>query len=162
MSEDITDGFPGLKSDSNFKITSHKDFKYNCIAWAALYTDRWIWPPNTYELDGVHYHWPSDIDKGDNIETFINLFQSFGYTVCDDCIMEENYRKVALYKDPKTGNCTHASRQQRDGQWTSKLGREEDISHSSPYEIEGQNYGVVSCIMKKSGKYAHIDTLCTF
>ena len=109
MSDDITDGFPGLKSDPNFKLTSRKDFKYNCIAWAALYTDRWLWPPNTFDLDGVHFNWPSEIEKSDCIEAFINLFQSFGYTICHDCILEENFRKIALYSDPNTGNCTHAS-----------------------------------------------------
>jgi len=51
--------------------------------------------------------------------------------LCDDWRFEEDYIKVALYKD-KDNNCTHASLQKRDGIWTSKLGQSNDIAHGTP------------------------------
>jgi len=53
--------FPELAHDENFKITSKESSDYNCIAWAYIIEDKWMWP-NTGDgsfLDGVNY-WPSD------------------------------------------------------------------------------------------------------
>ena len=37
----------------------------------------------------------------------------------------------------------------RDGNWTSKLGKSNDIAHESPYSIEGDSYGKLACFMRK-------------
>ena len=148
MIEKILIAFPKLKDDNHFKITSKQDTRYNCIAWAAFYTDRWLWPPGGYLLDGVHYYWPSEIDKNDRIETFKAVFQLFEYVECENSEFEENYRKIALYQNAQ-GHCTHAARQKRNGIWTSKLGEEQDIEHGTPHTIECEMYGTVEFIMKK-------------
>lgn len=140
--------FPKLKEDKKFEITSRQDYKYNCISWAALYTDRWLWPPGGYILDGVNFFWPNEIESDESIESFIKLFKKFGYSICEDDSIEKGYRKIALYADGQE-NCTHASRQKLSGLWTSKLGKEHDIEHGNPYSIEGDVYGKVYCIMKK-------------
>jgi hypothetical protein len=43
---------------------------------------------------------------------------------------------------------THAARHLPDGQWTSKLGRWEDIEHRLPH-LEGETDGAVVKIMKR-------------
>lgn len=146
MSEkEIKQAFIKLQDDQNFKITSKRDQKYNCIAWAAFISDRWVWP---YPIvDGVY--WPDDVPREESIDAFIKMYQTYGYEVCElDDIQEDNYRKIALYKNSK-GNCTHASRQLRSGFWTSKLGQSEDIQHGTPFTIESPFYGEVAVIMKK-------------
>lgn len=144
----ILQTFPQLQKDPNFKVTSKSDYKYNCIAWAAIYDDRWIWPPTSYSLDGVYYYWPENTKNTDNVSSFIEMFEKKGYEKCSSYDFEKGYRKIALYAG-ENETCTHGARQISNGLWTSKLGAEQDIQHGSPYSIEGDNYGKVYCIMKK-------------
>ena len=148
MEEEILKAFPELIKDVNFKISSKQSIKYNCIAWAALFEDRWLWPPGGYSLDGVVFFWPSGIEASEKIETFIRLFESYGYEICISSDYEEGYRKIALFQDD-IGDCTHAARQKGDGLWTSKLGCEHDIEHKMPHSIEGLNYGKIAQFMRK-------------
>lgn len=146
----IISGFPGLGKDMNFKLTSPNDPNYNCIAWAYHYKDRWMWPDDgsTSDLDGVCY-WPDGILNTSDVEAFKEAFQLKGYEVCDSDDFESEYQKIALYVVPETTECTHASRQLRNGFWTSKLGPSFDIQHGTPYTIEGEIYGEVYCIMRR-------------
>lgn len=148
IEQHIFQAFPRLKQDVGFKITSKPDYSYNCIAWAAIKDNVWMWPPTEIRLEGVTY-WPDGIDKDDSLDSFIEAFKSEGYELCDDYNLEANYRKIALYTNPETKNCTHASRQLSTGFWTSKLGPQQDIQHSTPYEVEGQDYGKVAVFMRK-------------
>jgi len=91
------------------------------------------------------YQW---IGQGDSrITSLIALFAQVGFQLCDSQAVEADFDKVALYE--KDGTWTHASRQLANGQWTSKLGQDEDIEHQSPHCLEGDIYGRVHCIMKK-------------
>jgi hypothetical protein len=54
-----------------------------------------------------------------------------------------------LYVTPNTTECTHAARQLSNGCWTSKLGKLNDIQHGTPESIEGTEYGIVYCFMKR-------------
>lgn len=142
--------FPGLNSDPNFNITSKVDVRYNCIAWAANYNDRWMWPPNYGQaLDGVWYYWPDPLVIEPELSSFINAFEKLGYELCKSSEIESYFIKIAIYIDPITQKCTHAARQKRNGLWTSKLGRGNDISHSNPESICGKIYGDIACFMKK-------------
>lgn len=150
LRELIIHAFPGLASDVNFKITSPTTPIYNCIAWAYNYNDRWMWPNTdaTSKLDGIYY-WPNGIIKDCNVNNFIDAFKLKGYVLCDSNNFEQEYQKIALYVKKGTTECTHASRQLRNGFWTSKLGNGNDIQHGDPYTIEGKCYGEVYCIMKR-------------
>ena len=144
--------FPGLKNDSHFQLTSPYDPNYNCIAWAyGSYKDRWMWPPKgspAYVLDAVTY-WPNE-NASENVEEFIHALQEGkGYEVCKSADFENGFQKIALYVMKGTKICTHAARQLTTGFWTSKLGREQDIQHETPYTIEGDIYGEVYCIMRR-------------
>ena len=146
---DVIRYFPGLRYDKNFEVTSPIDPNYNCIAWAYQIKDRWMWPPAGAPayLDAVTF-W-SDDNASMDVEQFVKAFRESGYEKCADDSFEKGYRKIALYITPGTKNCTHAARQLSNGFWTSKLGQEYDIQHSSPKEIEGFCYGTVYCYMKR-------------
>ena len=77
----------------------------------------------------------------------VSLFEMLGYAVCDSDAREPGYDKVALYA--LEGQWQHAARQLEDGQWTSKLGPFEDITHPSPQDLTGEVYGRVHCIMRR-------------
>ncbi|MEF2597607.1 MAG: hypothetical protein UIV44_00530 [Bacteroidales bacterium] len=146
---DVINEFPGLLNDDNFEVTSPVDPSYNCIAWAYQIKGRWMWPPAgapTY-LDAVTY-WP-DENASIDVEQFVKAFREKGYEKCEDDSFEVGYRKIALYITSGTTKCTHAARQLSNGFWTSKLGPQYDIQHSSPKEIEGRWYGKVYCYMKR-------------
>ncbi len=142
--------FPGLEDDEQFAVTSPETSKYNCIAWAYLIENRWMWPPAGMlapSLDAVTF-WPND-NASDDVSEFIKAFEGKGYRKCDNSEYEEGFQKIALYVESGTTCCTHAARQKRDGTWTSKLGEWYDIQHGTPYTIEGEEYGEVYCIMKR-------------
>lgn len=146
---DIQQLFPLLKNDHIFKITSKATPRYNCIAWAYYYDDRWMqYDANSIYLDGVNYWWPDGVSQTPYLESYIEAFSKRGFSICDSYVHEEGYLKIALYED-KQHYCTHAAREKGDGVWTSKLGRSNDIIHESPYTIEGNAYGRVACIMKR-------------
>jgi hypothetical protein len=147
--KEIINIFPELANDPDFRITSKATSKYNCIAWAYKYDDRWMQYGESYELDGIIYWWPEGVKNSPYIDAYINAFQLRGYEICDSWQHEENYEKIALYVDSETLVCTHAAREKRDGKWTSKLGKSNDISHANPYTIEGETYGKVAYIMKR-------------
>lgn len=142
--------FPGLAKDPLFKITSPIDPNYNCIAWAYMYNNRWMQPPNgTPYLDGVTW-WPDGIEEGMDIQCLVDAFSAIGYIRCNTHIHESGYIKIALYYNPNNNEWTHAARQRKEVDiWMSKLGQSYDIHHGTPYTIEGNNYGSVFCIMKK-------------
>lgn len=150
IKEYIIELFPNLTSDRYFKITSRNTPVYNCIAWAYGISNRWMWPNTGYTryLDGVDY-WPSEEIMSCDVKNFIAAFELKGYKLCNDASFEEGYRKIVLYVNPGTTECTHAARQLTNGAWTSKLGAGNDIQHGTPQSIEGVNYGVVYCYMKR-------------
>ena len=132
----IEDAFPGLRG-SVFDITS-PPADYNCIAYAAGDESRW-WS----HLTG--YYWPAE--RLPRIEALRAVFETLGYALCDNGELEDGYEKVALYA--KGVSWTHASRQLPTGQWTSKLGRGEDIIHPTAQILEGREYGLISCFMRR-------------
>ena len=80
--------------------------------------------------------------------SFIELFRSAGYELCDDGNLEAGCEKIAIYA--LNDSPTHAARQLENGQWTSKLGKYEDIVHSTPDELQGEfdyAYGRVAVFM---------------
>ena len=135
--ETLIAAFPGLGGDTDFKITSPQNTNYNCIAWAYHFQDRWMWPggTGTKTIDGFKF-WPDGIDDTEDVSAFIEAFKQKGYEQCETGDFETGYRKIALYVKKGTTQCTHAARQLNNGKWTSKLGRENDIQHGSPYAIE--------------------------
>lgn len=132
-------GFPNL-TGGNYEVTSPVTDEYNCIAWAAEDPSRWWWPIGAY--------WPPDVPRFETVESFIKAFKTLGFVVCDNGDLEEQFVKIALYVNGG-GVPTHMARQLRNGRWTSKIGRSNDISHQDPYVIADGCYGTVNCFLKK-------------
>jgi hypothetical protein len=148
--------FPNLRFDTDFEITSDASDAYNCIAWAYGCAGRWMWPRSKQYPAFVRnrYFWPQDVESSMDVSAFMEAFKRQGYQLCAGWDHEVGYQKIALYVKIGTTECTHASRElvEREdsrGGWTSKLGPMNDIRHGSPYGVEGDDYGVVYCFMKK-------------
>lgn len=151
--EELKKYFPFLGEDKYFKLTSSETPNYNCIAWAYQKEDQWMQPPGGQPwYDGVTF-WPNDAGKTSKIESLVSAFRVKGYEVCESGEYEEGFMKIALYWDSKTRDWTHAARQHRDGTWTSKLGKSNDIQHGTPHSLEGDLYGTIFCIMKREVEF---------
>ncbi len=137
MLEDLEDIFPSL-SGSGYQITSPPSLQYNCVAWALGITTQW-WSHDRTWLDSVS----RSLEPG----ALTQLFEAFGYVLCDSPDREPGYEKVALYA--LDGEWQHAARQLDDGRWTSKLGPFEDITHPSPGDVTGDAFGNIHCIMRR-------------
>jgi hypothetical protein len=135
---------------SNYEGKSPVDFGYNCIAWAMGRKDKAWWPAT---IGG--YRWPKKLPRQkpgeETLENFISAFKRIGYKkmLKKDYSLEKGFVKVAIYVKGNQ-NPTHAARQLESGIWTSKIGDEEDIEHTSPVVLEGKEYGTVAVVMKKS------------
>lgn len=73
---------------------------------------------------------------------FVNL----GYLPCADPAHDAELEKVALFL--LAGVVKHAARQLRDGWWTSKMGRNEDMRHRLR-AIEGPVYGEAAVFLAR-------------
>ncbi len=93
-------------------------------------------------------YWPPGIRRQTTIEAFLAAFDNLGYVICDDDRYEPGFEKVALYVDTAR-QPTHLARQLAAGAWTSKLGKEEDITHHTLQGLEGSLYGTVFKFMKR-------------
>ena len=136
----LDDVFPGLRGQP-YQITSPRDQRYNCIAFAAGDTRNWWWPSESEEDT-----WPADIARVETVETFRDAFGTLGYVVCNDDQLELGYEKIALFA--LMGVPKHAARQLPGGRWTSKLGPMEDIEHAL-HDLTGMAYGAVVLVMKR-------------
>lgn len=131
--------FPNLKKEG-YKITSPETQFYNCIAWAV--------EDDTKRWDPSGYYWPTDIPTEITVNTFILLFNKYGYEKCANRKREEGYQKIAMYID-KSGIPQHVARQLDGGKWTSKIGSLEDIEHNSLEGLVGDEYGIAGIYLKK-------------
>ncbi|MEW6252254.1 MAG: hypothetical protein AB1716_16570 [Planctomycetota bacterium] len=129
--------FPNIHG--KYREKSQRDGKYNCIAWAANDTARW-WSHST------GYVWPAP--RRADPEALVSVFESLGYSRCGSGALEPGVEKVALYAISRTWS--HAARQLANGEWTSKLGEDEDIQHETAECLEGPAYGTVYCFMKRT------------
>lgn len=125
-----------------YAITSDLDSIYNCIAWAMGENHRW-WDPCPYP----GYYWPEDKERTDTVEVLESIFRDRGYVPCTESVVEVGYEKVAIYGN---GNVyEHAARLLPEGDWTSKLGPDEDVSHIDLESMQGRLYGEVRRVMKR-------------
>ncbi len=141
-------------SDADFELTSPFDAKYNCIAHAAGENDKWWWAVDA-AMAGNDVFWFNNIPGQATLENFILAFGKLGYEPCGDFEFEKGFEKVAIYVSTKDeihapkGTPTHMARQLNDGNWTSKLGKDVDISHKTLQTIEGETYGVVKQLLRR-------------
>jgi len=92
-------------------------------------------------------YWPDGVLRQETIGSFIQAFSTKGYFPCNNGNLEDGFVKIALYALNKVP--THAARQLPDGNWTSKLGWGEDISHTID-ALNGPVYGSAVLFLKKA------------
>jgi hypothetical protein len=142
MREVIEQLFPGLRR-SSFEITSPRDARYNCIAWAAGDTRRWWWPG-----EAPFSFWPAGVEREESVANFVTAFGTLGYEVGGSPDYAEEYEKVAIFAS-SDGVPTHMARQLPNGAWTSKLGGLEDIAHADVAGVGGIDYGEVVVVLQR-------------
>lgn len=132
--------FPNSKVEPFIK-TSDIAPHYNCIAWAFGDNSKW------YEPDPFgFYYWPNDVPRQYSIPAYIKLYESIGFTICESGDLELGFEKIAVFA--KNNIPTHAAKQLNDGVWSSKLGKNIDVSHTI-FAIENGVYGQVSLFLKR-------------
>lgn len=126
--------FPRLQC-GQFAVTSPKDPKYNCIAWAAGDAARW-WEPDPM---GTAY-WPPGVAREYTVDAYAKAYEELGFTACAKPDYEDGVLKLALFA--RGSEPRHAARQVGPKTWTSKLGRSVDIEHALE-DVSGDVYGEV-------------------
>ncbi len=140
MASGLEAALPHLAEDG-YRITSPSTDDYNCVAWAAGENTDW-WEPDRFH----QHYWPIRT-RNRRVETCAQAFATIGYTPCGlDDTVEAGYEKVAIYADGFI--MTHMARQLPDGTWTSKCGKDEDITHHTLHALEDGDYGHVRLILK--------------
>lgn len=146
----VTSRFENIRPqdfDCSSDRTAGELVTYNCIAWAAGKKDGFWWP-----RPEAGYHWPPGLPREqigqETLENFIKAFETEGFTVCESDRFENGFEKVAIYVK-NNDNPTHAARLLPSGLWTSKLGDDEDIEHTTLKCLEGKQYGKVRVFLKK-------------
>ena len=133
-----------LLTENDFKVTSPKDKKYNCMAWAAMRDKMNWWEPRKE----AGCCWPKGAPFDVGYQSFIKVFELLGYVKCETPDLEEGFEKVAVFKDLFNW-FSHASHQREDGTWTSKLGPFQDIQHWGNEKVQTFDYGDVIEILKR-------------
>lgn len=132
--------FPNL-DPTNHTVTSPCDRRYNCTAWAAGENVRKWWP----DRRNIGF-WPPGVPREETMDAFFQAYGTLGYKPCFTDTLEDGLEKMALYgvrnRDGSVSP-THAAIQLPTGQWSSKLGDLEDISHLTPGAVTGPVYGEV-------------------
>jgi hypothetical protein len=131
-------------ADREYRITSPRDVRYNCFAWAVGDAGH-VWSPS---MIGSGVYWPAGIVALPSMSGVIAAYEACGYEVCASADAEEGFDKIAVFTDA-TGEPTHAARQLATGSWTSKLGDHVDIEHDDVAAVGGGLYGEPSLFMRR-------------
>jgi hypothetical protein len=132
------EAFPALR-DQPFTRTSDATEDYNCFTHAVGRADVWSWPEGSS-------HWLSGVPRDGTIAGLLAGLRLFGYEPCEMGDPEPGVEKVCVYA--REGSPEHVARQLPSGEWTSKLGRGLDITHTLT-ALAGAMYGSPVAFMKR-------------
>jgi len=144
--QELQERFPKLRP-GNWERRSLADPRYNCLAFANGDARR-LWDPFQY---GGKYFWPQDIDRDVNAETWEKIFLNEGFERTENRDVEKGFEKVAIYVSLEDMCATHVAIS-NGSEWLSKLGKGQDIMHSSLDLLEGTDgdeYGLVDRILRR-------------
>jgi hypothetical protein len=132
-----------------YGVTAQPTDTYNCIAWSAGDTTRWVW----FEVDSFY----GDANGVVEVADFDSFYKSSGYGPSPSCALEAGKEKVALFgkrttdpRYPDGWEPTHAARQAAASipggdWWESKEGKYKQIIHRLN-DLAGRDYGeVIKC-----------------
>jgi len=141
---------------TKWRIRSPFNDDYQCIAWAAWYTDRLMWPHADYWWFPGAPLFPGPGTEA-TLDYFVEGFSRIGYKPIgkDRRRWVPGFQKLAVYANEV--GVTHMARQHFLGWgWLSKAGPHEDIAHKKLDDIEGDiavtanSYGKVVEILRRS------------
>lgn len=131
---------PDLEEGVTFEFSSPVDYNYNCLSWALSCSTR------VFE-NAKGAFWPWKHIPDDTLDGWAKLCEIHGFSLTDNADHEAGYEKIAILQDLEGG--LHATRQDRDGKWKSKLGdMGPDIDHVGLDVLEVA-YGKVVRVLKK-------------
>lgn len=135
---------PKLRPD-NYRHASEATARYNCLAFANG-DSRHLWEAG---MHGGRYAWPLGIP--DTLDGWTKIFTDQGYELTDKRDIEEGFEKVAIYVDLEDLLPSHVAI--TDGRvWKSKIGRLQDIEHTTLDLLEGDRYweyGIVERVLRR-------------
>lgn len=134
----LSSKWPNL--NGNFEYTSIETKNYNCVAWAVHITHKRI--QFDYLDDG-------EPDMEQNVSRYIEFYIKEGFEVCENDLLENGIEKIVLYCYTDSLEFSHVARQLEDGEWTSKMGDLEDISHRTVDTLVGSFYGKPHIYLKR-------------
>jgi len=134
---------PGLVG-SEYRVTSPRDARYNCFAWAAGDTSQ-VWSPT---MVGSGAYWPPGTPALPSMNGVVEAYRVCGFDVCTTPDPEEGFEKIAVFADD-AGEPRHAARQLPSGAWTSKLGDHVDIEHRELRAVECVLYGEARLYLRR-------------
>jgi hypothetical protein len=140
---DIDADFPGLIG-MPYELASPATMQYNCIAF-AFGDEENVW--DTPERCG--FYWPPGFQRDPTIEVITSIVQLHGFRISHEAI-SENPETDALAIYAKAGLVNHLAKWQDPGIWKSKLGDGRDINHLSLFWLEGELYGRVVSVWKRT------------
>jgi hypothetical protein len=143
LSHHLESLYPKLPQEG-YDVTSPKDKLYNCVAWAAEQDVKQWWEPSGEPFD----YWPDDVPFDYAFDNYVKVFETRGYSRCQNDDLEPGFEKVAIYKGIDH-SFKHVAHQLPNENWTSKLGPDEDIEHKTPYSLESIDNGFVDVILRK-------------
>lgn len=101
------------------------------------------------------YWWPRGVPFEESREAFTAMLESRGFEQCENGSLEAGFEKVVLYGKDRTNKPvmpTHVAKQLPDGKWSSKLGTNIDITHSTVDALCGPDYGSILSFFKRRRK----------
>lgn len=96
-------------------------------------------------------YWPAGVERAETRQAFLGAYGKLGFVPCEDGAVEPGIEKIALFGRGPAGQetPTHAALQLETGEWTSKLGPLEDVTHSAVEDVCGPVYGRVICYLSR-------------
>jgi len=137
-------------AETDYRVRSPKDRRYNCFAWAAQDTAH-VWSPTSL---GSGVHWPPGIPALPSLSGVVEAYKAIGYEQCESPELESAYERIAIFVDV-SGEPRHAARQLPNGEWTSKLGDHVDIEHAELAAVGGVFYGEPTIYMRRLREETH-------
>jgi hypothetical protein len=131
---------PELIEGVSFEFTSPVDHNYNCLAWALSC--------NSHVFENAKgAFWPWENVPDDTADEWAEVCKVHGFKPTNTTDFVAGYEKIAIMRD-EDGDL-HATRQDRDGKWKSKLGDlGPDIDHEGLSALR-QAYGEVVRVLER-------------